>query len=105
TLLADAWRQRRPGSAWLPAVFLLGFTAKLAYESATGMAIFVDTRQGGFEVAAGAHLVGGLTGVAAGRISGNKPCLPRPRFQSRAGGRSGRSATACRGTGGRPPAE
>ncbi len=75
TLIRRERSAGRPATAALLAAFLLGFAAKVAFEAATGGALFVDASDAFVPVPL-AHLVGGVCGGAAAvcrsraRISG-----------------------------------
>ncbi|HLP08336.1 MAG TPA: rhombosortase [Opitutaceae bacterium] len=62
-LLGDARRERTVLPALVPAVALLGFVGKSAYELATGATLFV-TATGDFVVVPLAHVVGAGVGMA-----------------------------------------
>lgn len=62
-LLRDAWRERSLLQAVVPALALLGFVGKSAYELTTGAMLFVaDTSA--FTAVPLAHLIGAATGMA-----------------------------------------
>jgi rhomboid family GlyGly-CTERM serine protease len=69
SLLFRAWQHRRWSEALIPAVLLVGFSARLLYEAATGAGIFVDTSRAGFTVLAVTHVAGTLIGASAGGMS------------------------------------
>lgn len=66
----------RTGAVALLAALLLGFAAKVAFEAATGSALFVDD-SAAFVPVPLAHLVGGVCGgVAAAASARARRCLP-----------------------------
>lgn len=84
-LAAMIWRESQQTGRWkLGAVAMVAafaFLAKAAYESATGLTLFVDSENAGFIPLASAHLIGGAVGAIVG-LTPNK------------GGRGSRRATA-----------
>jgi rhomboid family GlyGly-CTERM serine protease len=64
-LAREAVREQRRVASLLPALALVGFTAKVGYEFVTGCTLFVDSAAAGFAPLPLAHVIGGIVGAAA----------------------------------------
>lgn len=76
--LREHWRARDLGAFAVALALVLGFAAKVAFETTAGATLFVDSASAGMVPVPLAHVLGGLVGLLAAAATVRDGTMPRP---------------------------